>query len=173
MDRLDWSALAAIVALVVAGVVLATGNTADASPDSAGRSQASRRGVSHEPDLGPEVARIRALIERGSVDVASRMTEELRGAHPYAGAPWMLEGDVRLRRQDLMGALRAYREGVDRDPDYLDRKTAVFQGKKLKHLVEEAADDLERRQEAGEPSDLKRDRKLVHYLMRRIAGSCD
>jgi len=66
-----------------------------------------------------------------------------------------------------------YKEAVDLNPDYLDKKTDLFQGKKLKVAVDEALDEIEMELKAN-PGDksMKDSRKLIYYLKRRIAGSC-
>ncbi len=73
----------------------------------------------------------------------------------------------------LFKALKAYRDAIDRNPDYLDRSTPVFQGRKVKHAVAEGLSEIERRAADGLATDqLKADRKLIYYLQRRLAGSC-
>jgi hypothetical protein len=67
----------------------------------------------------------------------------------------------------------SYRNGIDLNPDYLDKKTKVFQGKKIKATVLEAkaAIDKELKADSGN-GDLRQKRKTVYYMLRRIAGSC-
>ncbi|HEY3360111.1 MAG TPA: tetratricopeptide repeat protein [Polyangia bacterium] len=157
MDRLDAAAAAAVVVLLgAAGVVTARREPPPAAPAAAGRAPA-------PADLAPEVARLRALLEAGSLTQAQAQALALAQRYPHEGEPHMLLGDIHLRRQDLAAALRAYREAVDRNPDYLDRKTPLFQGRKLKHVVDEAQ---------REAVTARAHQKLIHYLLRRLAGGC-
>ncbi len=85
----------------------------------------------------------------------------------------MLLGDVLLRKQEVVKAVIEYKEAVDLNPDYLDKKTQLFQGKKLKVAVTEGLAELER-DIKGHPGDedMKKNRRIMYYLQRRIAGSC-
>ncbi|MBE9519481.1 MAG: hypothetical protein IME97_00020, partial [Proteobacteria bacterium] len=87
--------------------------------------------------------------------------------------PHMVIGDIQLRKQNLIAAMDSYRNGIDLNPDYLDKKTKVFQGKKIKAIVLEAKAIIEKDlQENPGNSDLRQKRKTVYYMLRRIAGSC-
>ena len=97
----------------------------------------------------------------------------LASEYPYNWAPYMVIGDVRLRKQDPVAAMDAFRMGIDLNPDYLDRKTKVFQGKKIKATVLEARGLIEQGLKANPGnSELREKRKTVYYMLRRIAGSC-
>ena len=52
---------------------------------------------------------------------------------PYEGSPHMVLGDLHLRRQEPVQAMIAYKNAIKLNPDYLDKKTPVFQGKKIKN----------------------------------------
>jgi hypothetical protein len=85
----------------------------------------------------------------------------------------MVLGDIYMRKQQAVRGVLEYREAIDLNPDYLDKKTPLFQGKKLKVAVREALTEIEeglRRNPADES--LKKGRKALYYLQRRIAGSC-
>jgi hypothetical protein len=85
----------------------------------------------------------------------------------------MLGGDLLMRKQDPVRAMYEYKQAVDLNPDYLDKKTPLFQGKKLKVSVSEALTEIEGRirKSPGDES-LKREKKEIYYFYRRIAGSC-
>jgi tetratricopeptide (TPR) repeat protein len=55
----------------------------------------------------------------------------------------MLKGDILMRRQQPINAMYAYKEAVELNPDFLDKKTELFQGKKIKVTVEEALAAIE------------------------------
>ena len=85
----------------------------------------------------------------------------------------MLMGDIYIRRQELIKAVLEYKEAVDLNPDYLDKKTPLFQGKKLKGAVKEALDEIEKKIKANNDDEaMRQNRKVIYYLQRRIAGSC-
>jgi hypothetical protein len=85
----------------------------------------------------------------------------------------MVIGDIELRKQDPVAAMEFFRSAIDLNPDFLDKKTEVFQGKKIKATVLEAKALIEKELEANPGNDeLSGKRKTVYYMLRRIAGSC-
>jgi tetratricopeptide (TPR) repeat protein len=123
-------------------------------------------------EIDNRVKAIKALIE-GNLNKAEMLDQELIRQYPYEGEPRMLMGDIYMRKQEPVRAVLEYKEAVDLNPDYLDKKTPLFQGKKLKIVVREALEDIEKKLKVS-PDDesLKKERKIIYILQRRIAGSC-
>lgn len=174
MDRLDRLSIWAIVILIISSFALISGHTGEARSD---------RQVRQKTEAAvPSVARgevesamkmVINLMEAENYSKATPLLKELIQKYPYEAAPHMLMGDLLMRKQDSVSAVLEYREATDLNPDYLDKKTSVFQGKKLKNAVREAMDELDRRIRAyPEDEALKKDRKTIYYQQRRIAGSC-
>ena len=116
---------------------------------------------------------IRNLMEAGNLAKAEALARELVQNHPYEGESHMLLGDLYMRKQEPLKAVHQYKEAVDLNPDYLDKKTPLFQGKKLKVSVGEALAEIERQVQSDPGNDaLKSEKKLIYYLYRKIAGSC-
>jgi hypothetical protein len=85
----------------------------------------------------------------------------------------LAKGDLHLRQQDPVTVMLAYKNGIDLYPDSLDKKTKVFQGKKVKAVVLEAKAIIEKDLKSNPGNgELKQKRKTVYYMLRRIAGSC-
>jgi hypothetical protein len=69
--------------------------------------------------------------------------------------------------------MESYRNAIDLNPDFLDKNTEVFQGKKIKATVLEAKAFIDKDLAANRVNgDLREKRKTVYYMLRRIAGSC-
>jgi tetratricopeptide (TPR) repeat protein len=174
MDRLDRISIWAIVVLIITSFALISGHMGEARPE---RNPQQRAAVSNAASAGGEMAgRVklaRNLMEAGNLAKAEVLVRDLIQKYPYEGEPRMVMGDIYMRRQEPVRGMLEYKEAVDLNPDYLDKKTPVFQGKKLKIAVREALAEIDegiRRNPADEP--LKKDRKTLYYLQRRIAGSC-
>ncbi len=173
MDRLDRISIGAMAALAVASVVLMQVHRDEAGP---GRKQPERLEAGtagSTEELDPQLALIRNLIDAGNVAQAEALVRELKQRRPYEAELSMLLGDVLMRKQDPVSAVHQYKEAIELNPDYLDKKTPLFQGKKLKVAVGEAQAEIERqlRQRPGDES-LKSEKKMIYYLYRKIAGSC-
>ena len=174
MDRLDRISIWAIVTLIISSFALISGHMGEARPDrkvQQGRATGDLSLTNVEMDR--KVKLIKNLMESENLGQAEILTKELIQKYPYEGEPHMIMGDVLMRRQEPVRAMLEYKEAVGLNPDYLDKKTPLFQGKKLKTAVREALTEIDRRigRNPGDES-LRSDRKIIYYLQRKIAGSC-
>ena len=174
MDKLDRISIWAIVILVIGSSVLISHHMGEARLERNVQRRTTvyaSAGVVSEADGMIRTAR--NLIDGGSLDKAETLVKEVISRYPYEAEPHMVLGDVLMRRQELVKAVFEYKDAVDLNPDYLDRKTPLFQGKKLKLIVKEALSEIETRIKADPGNELvKKYRKDIYYLQRRIAGSC-
>ncbi len=174
MDRLDRISLWVILILIISSSVLIRQHRGETKSGRGGQPRAAAGVFAALPgEFDHNVKGIKNLIEANSLGKAERLVQELLRQYPYEGEPRMLMGDIYVRKQESVRAVLEYKEAVDLNPDYLDKKTPLFQGKKIKVAVKEALDDVEKRLKA-DPADesVRRDRKVIYYLQRRIAGSC-
>ncbi len=174
MDRLDRISLWAIVILIISSSALISHNMGEARPERRNQKRIESPGVTAQDVLQADKVRtIRGLIEGNNLKKAEMLVRELIQQYPYEGEPRMLMGDILVRKQQPVEAALEFKEAVDLNPDYLDKKTPIFQGKKLRIAVREALDDIEKRfKTSREEEKLRRARKIIYYLQRRIAGSC-
>ncbi len=174
MDRLDRISIWGIVVLIIASFALITGHMGEARPERNPRQRTAASDAAAPPvEIAGKMKIAGNLLEAGNLARAEVLVRELMQNYPYEGGPRMAMGDIYMRRQDPVKAMLEYKEAVDLNPDYLDKKTPMFQGKKLKIAVREALAEIEKgvgRNPADES--LKRDRKTLYYMQRRIAGSC-
>ncbi len=174
MDWLDRISIWVIVLLIIASVALIAGHFGEAMPE---RNIQQKMPVADNPALNGEIESkvklIRNLMESDNLGKAEIMGKELIQKYPYEGHLHMVMGDILMRRQDPVKALFEYKEAIELNPDYLDKKTPLFQGKKLKTAVGEAMSEIEKKIKLN-PDDesMKTDRKVIYYLQRKIAGSC-
>lgn len=171
MDKLDKLSLLAIVILIVSASFL----VAVYANDTEGQEQfVARQQVRvFNPELDRKVKVAKDLLENNNLQKAEELATGLISEYPYDGAPHMVIGDIELRKQDPVAAMESYRNAIDLNPDFLDKKTEVFQGKKIKATVLEAKNIIE--DHLGETpgnDELREKRKTVFYMLRRIAGSC-
>ena len=126
-----------------------------------------------DPALDNKIALAKSLLAGNNIEQAEKLLAELIQAYPFESVPYFLNGDVRLYRQDPVGAMLEYRKAVDLNPDFLDKKSDMFQGKKIKKTVEEARAVIESGLTANSAdAALLTARKEYYYMLRKIAGSC-
>ena len=126
-----------------------------------------------DPVLDKKIALAKSLLAGNNLAQADQLLTELSATYPFEAMPYFLKGDAYLYRQDPVGAMLEYRKAVDLNPDFLDKKADLFQGKKIKKTVEEAREAIESGL-AAKPDDpfLIDARKTYYYMLRKIAGSC-
>ena len=173
MDWLDRISIWSIVILIISSFALISSHMGEARPERYVQQRQATDNPANNSELNSKVKLIKNLTDADSFDKAEVLLKELIQKYPYEGEPHMLMGDIFMRRQDPVNAMFQYKEAVDLNPDYLDKKTPLFQGKKMKIAVNEAMGDIERglRKDPADES-LKKKRKIIYYLQRRIAGSC-
>ncbi len=175
MDRLDKISVLAIASLLISSFVVYHVHTEEAKPVRQMQQQlvVADNSASAE-ELRMKAKAIRNLMDAGNLVRAEVLTRELLQKYPFSqGEPHMLMGDLLMRRQEPIKAVHEYKDAIESNPDYLDKKTPMFQGKKLKVAVEEAMSDIKHRlmMNPGDES-LKSEQKIIYYLYRKIAGSC-
>lgn len=173
MDWLDRISIWAIVILVIASSALISHHMGEARQKQALQQPAEAVSAVSDEEFKAKAGIVRTLLESGSIEKAEALAAELVAQRPYNAEAHFLRGDILFRKHDPVAAAFAFRDAVDLNPDYLDKKTPLFQGKKLKNVVAEALAEIDRHLEQN-PGDTtaRENRKLMHYLQRRIAGSC-
>lgn len=173
MDRLDKlsGVLLALICIAIAGLVVFQSAEEPASRRVRDRQIAARVQASPEFDQKSKVAA--ALMSAGSYDKAKDLVQGLVEQFPFEGRAFMLLGDLYMRQGLPIKAMYEYRNAIDLNPDFLDKRTEVFQGKKIKVAVEEARVAIEQGL-AEKPSAENWDeyRRTLYYMQRRIKGSC-
>jgi tetratricopeptide (TPR) repeat protein len=170
VDRLDKFSALAIVGLILCTLLLIITQPANTDELRETQSAAVQR---IDPALDHKVALAKTLLAANNIDQAEKLLAELIQAYPFASVPFFLNGDLRLYRQDPVGAMLEYRKAVDLNPDFLDKKSNLFQGKKVKKTVEEARAVIESGLLANDDdATLLAAKRVYYYMLRKIAGSC-
>lgn len=125
------------------------------------------------PELQNKINLAKNLLIQDNLKKSETLVESLINEYPFEGQLYMLKGDILMRHQQPIAAMYEYREAISLNPDFLDKKTKLFQGKKIKVTVEEAMSAIESglQQNPGD-SQLKDDRRTVYFMKRKLAGSC-
>ena len=173
MDKLDRFSIFAIIVLILSSLALMTNHMGEARSILYDQKKAISDHTVVRSEIENEVKAVKDLIEGGKLSKAEMITKELIQEHPYEGEPRIMMGDIFMRKQEPIMAVLEYKEAIDINPDYLDKQTPIFQGKKMEVAVKEALLLIETSIEKN-PDDslMKKHRKNVYYLQRRLAGGC-
>lgn len=169
MDRLDRLSVVVILILIASMTFVSFGykSEADSNVDVNKKQAASS-------EIPPEkISIIKDLIAANNMKKAEALLVEMLEKYPYDGSPRMLKGDILMRDQDPVAAMYSFKVAVELEPDYVDKKTPLFQGRKIKIAVDEAKtiiDNALAKDQAN--AEMKEARKTMYYLLRSLAGSC-
>ncbi len=173
MDALDKISIAVLIVLVAALVVLGMDYQPKAAADveRAAKLKMNLAGISEIP-VGT-IKTLKNLIALDNVKKAESLINDLLEKYPYEGEPYLLRGDIMMRKQEPVASLYSYKEAVDLNPDYVDKKAPLFQGRKIKVAIEESREIIQASlAENPGNSEIKKAKKTMYYLLRKLAGSC-
>lgn len=172
VDGLDrWAGTAIVVlglVLIFLITTLDTAATVKRQADAAGPST---------PATSPEYAAMSKtaaqLLAAGNMDRLKPLLDELIAKSPYQAEPFMLLADYHVRRQEPVAAMHAFRQALDLNLDYLEKKNPRYQGKKIRNTVREAEDaiNIALAENPADPA-MRENRRAVYYMLRKLAGGC-
>lgn len=173
MDKLDKLTVVIVIAMsCYATVLLITANGQVRATEAEKRNPEALQYVL-PPELASKIEAAKNLLAQDSLDQSELLLNTLLSELPNEGELHMLKGDILVRRQQPIAAMYAYKEAIGLNPDFLDKKTRQFQGKKIKNTVEEALAAIETGlQNNPDDRQLRNDQKTVYSLKRILAGSC-
>lgn len=173
MDKLDKLTAITISVLLLYGSLLLVRADGSEEPQRPDNAVLRAQQVVLNPMLDKKIELAKTLLIEDNIEKSEELVESLLGEHPYMGSLYMLKGDILMRRQQPIAAMYEYKEAISLNPDFLDKKTELFQGKKIKNTVNEAHAAIESGLEKDPSSErLKDGRQVVYFMKRKLAGSC-
>ena len=128
---------------------------------------------SASPEYAAQLKVAGQLLAAGNLEKLKSLVDEMVGKYPYQAAPFMLLADYHIRRQQPIAAMHAYRQALDLNMEYLEKKTPLYQGKKIKATVREAEAAINAALTAGAAdAALLESRKEMYLMLRKLAGGC-
>ncbi|WP_417914469.1 hypothetical protein [Candidatus Electronema sp. JM] len=172
LDVLTKAALAVLTAVMLFMLVQQRLRApADESGGVAGELRRIEQRLAQDKALYQEVA---ALAEQRQHDAAMDKLKQIQAAQPNNSRSFLWQAQLQYENGDLADALASYRQAIDLEPGYIDRKSPLFVGKDIKKNVLEAKDKLQREVtlKPNDP-DIKRALNELLYVQRRLAGGCE
>jgi len=114
------------------------------------------------------------LEKAGQVDQAIIALQDVMNAHPQRPSVYLYMARLYLEAGSLVDSVHYYRLAVEKNPDYVDKRTPVYCGDELKALVTEGLEKLSR-EKVLRPKDrqVRSALKDIYYLQSRLAGGCE
>jgi len=172
LDRFDILSLTVAAALAAAAFAVpaltGTDGAVQARPLPA-RIQAPA--VQAPPD---KLAQAGSLLEAGAVSETVAALEPLAKQYPSDSQVHALLGQAYSKKLDFPAAMREFRTALLLDPDYVDKKSGKFIGKRIKAAEKDGMAEAKAAL-ANNPGDLSARAALkdAYYLERMLAGGCE
>jgi tetratricopeptide (TPR) repeat protein len=115
-----------------------------------------------------------SAMEQGQLEEASSRLDEAIQKYPGRSFSHIMMARLSLKKGGMADAIGNYRQAVEKDPDYIDKKTPLFVGEEIKVLVKEGLEKFSREKKLR-PDDqsVQQALKDVYYLQRRLLGGCE
>lgn len=125
------------------------------------------------PEYAAKFKTAEQLLKAGNLDKLKTVLDRLAADYPYQAEPFILMADYHIRRQEPLAAMHAFRQALDLNMDYLEKKRPLYQGKKIRNTTREA-EGLINAALATNPSDeqMRKNREELYYMLRKLAGGC-
>ncbi len=100
--------------------------------------------------------------------------KEIEAAHPDSPRALLWRGQLQYELGEIADSLASYRQAIDKEPGFIDKKSPLFAGTGIKAHVEESQAKLLREQtlKPGDSS-IKKALDELLYIKRRLAGGCE
>jgi tetratricopeptide (TPR) repeat protein len=175
-NLLDIFTKAAIFALTAVMLTMLVQQRLTAQPEASGSSAEQKlrqleERLAQDKLLYKDVA---ALVEQRQHEAALGKLKEVDAAHPENPRTLLWQGQLQYELGLIAESLASYRQALDREPDYIDKKSPLFVGKDIKRHVDESQEKLQREAtlKPGDASITKALEELL-YVKRRLAGGCE
>jgi tetratricopeptide (TPR) repeat protein len=174
LNRLSIAAIAAL-ALIATGMVVnqeigeKRHNTSRAMANTGNDSYAQQ--VERDKIIYQDVT---SNMKQGLYDEAMAKLKSVMEKHPEKPLSYVYLAQLNLKEGKLGESIHNYRRAVDMEPDFVDKRTAMFIGDEISERVREGMEKFNR-EKGLRPNDeeVRRTLKDVYYLQRRLAGGCE
>ncbi|MBI5190680.1 MAG: hypothetical protein HZA22_08385 [Nitrospirae bacterium] len=172
LDRFDAFNIFAALMLVAAAAILGTsgGDThATGAVSAKVRSEAAT-----PPDASTLYATAKQLIESGQPEEAVKSLAGIAEKFPAEAEAHSLLGQAYARMLDYPASMKEFRLALTIEPDYVDKKSGKFIGKRIKAVVKDGMSEAKvALEKAPEDAAAKAALKDAYYLDRMLAGGCE
>ena len=174
LDILTKAALAALTAVMLVMLVqheLAARNSAAVLDSREQELHKIQQRMELDRKIFHEVA---VLFEERQYQQAMEKLKEVQTMHPGSSTALLWQARLAYEEGMIAESLADYRQAVDSEPGFIDRKSPLFVGKRIKEKVDESQEKLQREMQL-KPNDLSVKKALddLLYLKRRLAGGCE
>ena len=117
---------------------------------------------------------VAVLFDQRHYKEAGEKLAEVQTMHPDNSTSLLWQARLQYEDGMLAESLASYRQAIDQEPGYIDRKSPLFVGKSIKQKVDDSQEKLQREMQL-KPGDMSVKKALddLLYLKRRLAGGCE
>jgi tetratricopeptide (TPR) repeat protein len=174
LDKLSITAIAGLTLIIVGMLVNhEITETPHRNPGPAAKEQ--KDSYTLQMEIDKEIYQgVISYKEKGLYAEAMAELRDVIGRYPENPRSYVYMAQLYLEQGKLGDAIHNYRQAVEMEPDYVDERTPLFIGDKIKGPVTEGREKFAR-EKALKPKDkrVKMALKDVYFLQSRLAGGCE
>jgi tetratricopeptide (TPR) repeat protein len=174
LDKLSIAAMAGIAVITIG--MLANQQLTKKGHDNRGV-EASEEKSAHasEMEMDKELYQeVRSYEEQGLYEEAIQKLEDIMKSHPEKPLSYVYLARLDFKQGKLGDSIHNYRRAVVMEPDYVDKRTSLFIGDKIKQVVVEGREKFGREKELKpQDQEVRETLKDIYYLQSRLAGGCE
>jgi tetratricopeptide (TPR) repeat protein len=177
MDRLDKLSIAAIAVFtfIIVGMLTSHGMTKTQNHNPGLTASEQQDSYALQMEMDKKIyERVLSFKNKGLFAEAMAELKDVMEKYPERPRSYVYLAQLYVEQGKLGDAIHHYRQAVEMEPDYVDDRTPLFIGDKIKGLVTEGREKFAR-EKALKPKDKKIKMALqdVYYLQSRLAGGCE
>ncbi len=117
---------------------------------------------------------VAVLFEQRQYSQAMDKLHDIQAAYPDSSTALLWQARLAYEEGMIAESLTNYRQAIDTEPGFIDKKSPLFVGKRIKEKVDESQEKLQREMQL-KPNDMSVKKALddLLYLKRRLAGGCE
>ena len=176
-DPLDLLTKAALAVLSAVMLFMLAQQQLTASQNTASEVSAAEHLRRLEQQLAQDKALYKDVAElagQRQFSAALDKLKEIEAVHPDKPGSLLWRGQLQYELGEVADSLASYRQAIDIEPGFIDKKSPLFAGTGIKAHVEESQAKLLREQtlKPGDSS-IKKALDELLYIKRRLAGGCE
>jgi len=171
LDGFDMLVVAAVAVLMAAAAAY---SLSGGERRATGAAVARSRAASPSPDIYPKLSAAKALLDAGQVKESVDTLAALEKEYPADPEAHALLGQAYAKLEDYPHCMSEFKAALAMDPDYVDKKSEKFIGKRIKTAVRDGMAEA-KASLAKNPADPAARAELsdAYYLEKMLAGGCE
>ncbi|MCI5149011.1 MAG: hypothetical protein D3916_06440 [Candidatus Electrothrix sp. MAN1_4] len=117
---------------------------------------------------------VQRLFGMRQYTAAQKVLQKVQREHPDNPRSFIYQARLHYNKGNMVDAISSYRQAVDSEPDFVDKKTPLFLGDEIMDNLKAAKQPVTQKLKSRpEDTEMRKALDELLYLQRRVAGGCE